>query len=108
MTHPSKPADSGPPYRIKRSPTAKAQYDELQKRDRRKWRKVNKALRLLADNPKHPSLAAHRYAGEFGPSGEPIWTAYVENNTPAAWRLFYCYPAHEKGVIWIASIERHR
>lgn len=98
-----------PRFELRELPTFAAQRAQLALTDRTKWKRVNKALRLLADDPRHPSLNAHKWdilRGD-GPSGEDIWTAYVENHTPSAWRLFYFFPKTERGTIVLVSVEPH-
>lgn len=83
--------------------------DWLEKSDRAKWKKVNKALRFLKHDPAHPGLQAHKWDTLKGraPDGGDIWTAYVENNTPSAWRIFYFYDAATRGLIHVVRIEPH-
>lgn len=84
-------------------------HDRLASSDRARWRKINKALKLLAADPKHPSLAVHKYddyAGA-GPSGEDIWIAYIENHTPGAWRLLFYYDRKVRGRIIVTRFEAH-
>jgi len=98
-----------PGYSLRESPTVAAQRAALEATDRPKWKKVNKALRFLAENPSHNGLQAHKWdslKGD-GPKGEDIWTAYVENHTPSAWRIFFYYPKDERGVIALVSVEPH-
>lgn len=52
---------------------------------------VRKALGYLQTNPKHPSLKTHRYNAMTGLNGEDVWEAYAQNNTPGAYRIFFCY-----------------
>lgn len=102
-------AEAGGPYTVKLTPHAEAQWAALQRSDERKWKKVNKALRLMRDNPGHPGLHAHKWntLKGRGPAGEDIWTAYAENNTPSAWRLFYFFDSQTKGLVYITAIEPH-
>ena len=61
---------------------------------------VRKALGLLETNPRHPGLNTHKYASIKGPNGEDVFEAYAENNTPAAWRIFWIYgPARNQLTI---------
>ena len=71
-------------------------------------RQVNKTLALLVENPKHPGLHSHQYDGIANPftSGKSVWEAYVQNRTPAAYRLFWCY-GPEAGQITILAITAH-
>ena len=61
---------------------------DLQKR----YKAVSKALRLLAENPRHPGLQTHQWKGNVCPHGDKLWEAYAENQTPGAYRIFFCYP----------------
>jgi len=55
------------------------------------YKQLLKTLALLESNTRHPSLKTHRYFGLSGPSDEPVWEAYVQNRTPGAYRVFFCY-----------------
>ncbi|WP_242063349.1 hypothetical protein [Nostoc sp. FACHB-892] len=57
-------------------------------------------------NLRHPSLNTHKYESLSGPNGEEIFEAYVENKTPAAFRVFWYYGS-EQGVITILTITPH-
>ena len=76
------------------------------KKDPVKLSKVRKCLGLLEINPKHPGLHTHEYTSLNGSKGEKVWEAYVENKTPAAWRVFWHY-GEGKGVITILAITPH-
>lgn len=64
---------------------------ESRKQYAKKLRKVRKALGQLQNNPRHPGLNSHKYSSLQGPGGEDVWDSYVENNTPSAWRIYWCY-----------------
>lgn len=102
------PAPSGP-YRLKLTPRALEQRTRLERSDPRKHRKLNKALKNLRDNPRHPGLRAHKWEILKGkaPDGGDMWTAYVENNSPSAWRIFYFFDSRDPGLIYVTSIEPH-
>jgi hypothetical protein len=99
------------PYRLKLAPQALAQRDELRRTDERKYKKLDKALRHLKENPAHPGLHAHKWDTLKGkaPDGGDIWTAYVENRTPSAWRIFYYFDRSDPDspTICVASIRPH-
>jgi hypothetical protein len=98
-----------PPYRLRLTPRADERLADLQRTDARKHKKVLKALRFLRDNPAHPGLGVHKWEilkGE-APDGGDVWTAYVENNTPSAWRIFFFYDSRDPGLIYVTSIEPH-
>lgn len=96
------------PFRIIFSDAARQTWSSLledenlkPKRDR-----VRKALGLLETNPRHPGLRTHRYQSKSGPNGEQVWEAYVENQTPSAWRIWWWY-GPEREQITILSIGPH-
>jgi len=74
-----------------------------------KLRKVRRALARLAENPRHPGLASHRYESFPVDREVKVWDSYVENNTPSAWRIFWRYGPDEPGqsVITILAIGPH-
>jgi len=74
----------------------------LQKR----YNAVKKTLQFLITNPKHPSLQTHQYHSLRGPDGEKIFEAYAEQDTPAAYRIFFYYGS-ERGEIVISAITPH-
>jgi hypothetical protein len=55
----------------------------------------------------HPGLKTHKFSSLSGPSGEEIFEAYAENNTPAAYRIFWFYGPGKKEITIIA-ITPHR
>lgn len=71
-----------------------------------KLKKTRKALAFLEHDPKHPGLQTHQYQSLAGPNGEKVWEAYVENNTPRAWRIWFWY-GPESGEITILTIGPH-
>jgi len=97
------------PYKLRLTPTALAQREELERTDPKKFKKLQKALAHLSNNPGHPGLGAHKWNTLKGkaPDGSDIWTAYAENNTPGAWRIFYFFDSREVGLIYILRIEPH-
>ena len=72
----------------------------------KRFKAVSKALKFLADNPRHPSLQTHLYISLCGPSGEKVFEAYAEQNTPAAYRVFFYY-GKAQGEIVIFAITPH-
>lgn len=71
-------------------------------------KQVQKALALLQSNPRHPGLATHEYHSLEHPydARQKVFEADVQNNTPGAYRIFWCYgPA--KGRITILAITPH-
>ena len=60
----------------------------------------------MATNLRHPSLKTHKYDTLYGPNEEEVFEAYVENKTPAAFRVFWYY-GPGKGVITVIAITPH-
>ncbi len=69
----------------------------------KRYRAVKKTLELLVSDPRHPSLQTHKYSSLKGPTGEEVFEAYAEQNTPAAYRVFWYY-GPSKGAITIFAI----
>lgn len=83
---------------------ASANYDELEKNKvlSKRFKAVKKALGYLETNPRHPNLNTHKYDSIRGPSGKEIFEAYAENQTPAAYRIFWCYEPNKKQITIVA------
>lgn len=78
----------------------------MQQVDPKKHQKVLKTLGLIETNLRHPSLNTHKYESLAGVNGEEVFEAYVENKTPAAFRVFWYYGLGEE-VITIVAITPH-
>jgi hypothetical protein len=63
---------------------------------------VRKALAYLENNPKHPSLNTHQFTALKGLQGEKVFEAYAQNNSPGAYRIFWCYGPSKKQITIIA------
>jgi hypothetical protein len=72
----------------------------------KRYKAVKKTLQFMADNPRHPSLRTHEYTSLKGPGGEKVYEAYAEQNTPAAYRVFWHY-GPSRGDITIIAITPH-
>jgi hypothetical protein len=93
-------------FRILLSAEANDIYDRLAEFDPPKFRKVQKTLGLMETNLRSPGLKTHKYLSLKGPNGEEVFEAYVENRTPAAFRVFWCY-GPDQGSITVLSITAH-
>jgi hypothetical protein len=78
-------------FKLKFTNEAKNSLKNLQKADPKKYKKVLKTLGLMEVNLRHPSLNAHKYDSISGLNNEEVFEAYVENKTPAAFRVFWYY-----------------
>lgn len=72
----------------------------------KRFKAVRKSLGFLEINPRYPSLNTHKYSAITGLNGEEIFEAYAENNTPAAYRIFWHY-GPGKNIITIVAITPH-
>ena len=72
----------------------------------KQWKAVKKTLQLLARDPRYPSLQTHEFVSLTGPNGEKVFEAYAEQQTPAAYRVFWYY-GPDKGKITIFAITPH-
>jgi hypothetical protein len=90
------------------TPTAEANLKELKHSPHleKRFKAVSKALRFLQENPRHPSLATHEFYSFKGPDGEKVFEAYAEQDSPAAYRIFFFY-GKRKGELIIAAITPH-
>lgn len=105
---------------------ARGQYDALRERaaaslkvrerggrgkssgDEGLFKQVHKCAVLLAENPRHPGLRTHPYYGLDHPyeKDSKVFEAYVQNRTPVAYRMFWCYGPGKKEIT-ILAITRH-
>jgi hypothetical protein len=96
--------------------TAKETYASL-KSDASKgkqYKAVKKAIKLLSRDPRHPTLQTYEFTSLKGPTGENVFEAYIQQNIPAAYRIFWHYgpdEIDEKGesisIITIIAIVPH-
>lgn len=90
------------------TPGAKQTLKELKNSPHleKRFKAVSKALKYLTEDPRHPSLQTHQYFSLSGPDGENIFEAYAEQNTSAAYRIFFYY-GHNRGEIVVFAITPH-
>ena len=90
------------------TPTAKKSLKELKESAHleKHFKAVSKALKYLADNPRHPGLQTHPYTSIYGPQEEKVFEAYAEQNTPAAYRIFFYY-GKTQGEIVVFAVTPH-
>ena len=95
-------------FRLEFTLEAISQLKKLEKNIslKKRYKAVLKALAYLENNPKHPGLNTNKYSSLKGHNGEEIFEAYAENNTPAAYRIFWHY-GPSKEVITIVAIVPH-
>ena len=86
--------------------TTRKQQGKLDKDEEKFFKKLVKALGYLQENPRHNSHASHEIDVLTRKYGFKIFQSYLENNTPAAGRLFWAY-GPDKGDITVLAIEPH-
>lgn len=72
----------------------------------KRFKAVSKTLKFLSENLRHPSLQTHQYFSISGPNGEKVYEAYAEQDTPAAYRIFFYY-GRTRGEIVVFVITPH-
>jgi len=65
---------------------------------------VRKTLGYMETNLRHPSLNTHEFRGIKGPKGEKVFEAYVQQNTPRAYRILWFYGPKQNEISIIAII----
>ena len=93
-------------YRVLLQPVAEKAWKDLERSDIIRFRKVGNCLYRLGQDPKNPGLKSKRYKSLDGRFRESIWESYVENNTSAAYRVFWHY-GPDKDEITVVAITPH-
>jgi hypothetical protein len=72
------------------------------------FKQVHKSIQQLGADPKHPGLKTHEFNSLSHPydANGKVFEAYAQNNTPGAYRVFWCY-GPKKGEITIIAITPH-
>jgi hypothetical protein len=72
------------------------------------FKQVLKCVQLLAENPRHPGLHTHEFHSLPHPYDPKlkVFEACVQNRTPGAYRLFWCY-GPGKNQITLVGITPH-
>ena len=66
-------------------------------------KQLKKAFQHLQNNPMYPSLKSHSLQKI---DGLKVWTSYVQNKTPQAYRILWTY-GKEKKTIYILQVIPH-
>jgi len=86
-------------------------YTSRQKSGRKKasrqeglFKQVHKAIQRLLANPRHTGLNTHPYDSLKNPfdSDAKVFEAYAQNDTPGAYRIFWCYGPRKREITIIA------
>lgn len=96
-------------------PEMKEFWDSLKKKVKEKtaskdevllYQKLGKAMRLLSANPRHTGLHTHDIEALSKRYEMKVWESYLENNKPAAGRLFWVYAPNQNDIT-IIGLEPH-
>ena len=79
---------------------------KISKNDAIIFKKWGKALKLLSENPRHPSLKTHDIEVLSERYGERVWQSYLENKTSGAMRMYWVYGPDQKSIT-IIGLEPH-
>jgi hypothetical protein len=73
-------------------------------RDEGLFKQVRKCIQQLQSNPRHPSLQTHEFASMSNPyhGDQKVFVAYAQQNTPATYRVFWCYGPDKRDLTIIA------
>jgi hypothetical protein len=86
--------------------SARQRQSLLNKEEQKFFKKLIKVLDYLQENPRHNSLQSHEIDDLSRKYGLKIFQSHLENNTPAAGRIFWAY-GPGKGDITILAVEPH-
>ena len=86
--------------------TTRHEQKQLSGNEQKFFKKLVKALGYLEVNPRYNSLESHEIAPLTRRYGVKVWQSYLENQTPAAGRIFWAY-GPGKGEITILAVEPH-
>lgn len=86
--------------------SARQRQSLLNKEEQKFFKKLIKVLGYLQENPRHNSLQSHEIDDLSRKYGLKIFQSHLENNTPAAGRIFWAY-GPGKGDITILAVEPH-
>lgn len=79
---------------------------EISKQEAALYKKWGKALKLLSENPRYPSLHTHDIEPLTERYGEKVWQSYLENKTSGAMRMYWVYGPDQQSIT-IIGLEPH-
>ena len=84
----------------------KVKIGNANKNDKTLHKKLGKTMKMLSQNPRHPGLESHEISSLSKRYGMKVWESYLENNTPAAGRVFWVYGPDRRDIT-IIGLEPH-
>ncbi len=85
---------------------AKVNSGSASKDEMKLYKKMGKAMYHISQNPRHISLETHEISSLTKRYGMKVWQSYLENQTPAAGRIYWVY-GPDRGEITIIGLEPH-
>ncbi len=76
------------------------------KDEQKLYKKLGKTLYQLSINPRHTGLHTHDIEVLSKRYGQRVWQSYLENNTPAAGRIFWVYGPNQNDIT-VIGLEPH-
>ena len=70
------------------------------------YKKLGNTLKHLSENPRYPALHSHEITSLSIRYGMKVWESYLENNAPAAGRIFWVYGPNQSDIT-IIGLEPH-
>ena len=89
-----------------KSLTESAENGTLKGKNKILFKKLVKTLSFLQSDPRHNSLQTHEIEPLSRRYNRKVWQSYLENNTPAAGRLFWVYGPDQQEIT-IIGLEPH-
>jgi plasmid stabilization system protein ParE len=86
------------------TPQADSDLREIETDPRKKniLKALRRTLGFMETNLRHPSLNTHEFTSLKGPHREKVFEAYVQQKTPAAYRIFWYYSPDKKQITIVA------
>ena len=95
--------------RLKFSPAASAALKSLAADPalKKRHKAVCRALGKMEADLRYPGLNTHEMKSRKCPHDSKLFTAYAENNTSGAYRIFWCYEPSMADTVLIVQIGPH-
>lgn len=84
----------------------KVKENSATKKEKTLYQKFGKTMKLLSMNPRHSGLHTHDIEALTKRYKMKVWESYLENNKPAAGRVFWVY-GPDQSDITIIGLEPH-
>ena len=97
------------PFSLTVTPEAKEQIRTIMEDSSKAGlqKQLKKAFGFLSQNPKHPGLNSHPLAGSEKSLGIKVWTSYVQNRTPQAYRILWSYGTNKDEIVILSVIPHY-